>query len=105
MLDIPQPDVTSDVIRGVVLRVDRFGNLVTNIDRKSVERLGQSVAIEAEGQSVSRLVATYAELPPEGVGGLFGSTDHLEIAAPSASAAERLQLSRGASVIVRRAAS
>jgi S-adenosylmethionine hydrolase len=84
--------------------VDRFGNLVTNIDRKSMERLGQSVAIEAEGQSVSRLVATYAELPPEGVGALFGSTDHLEIAAPSASAAERLQLSQGASVIVRRAA-
>jgi S-adenosylmethionine hydrolase len=104
MLEIPVPEIAADAISGVVLRVDRFGNLVTNIDRKSMERLGQSVAIEAEGQSVSRLVATYAELPPEGVGALFGSTDHLEIAAPSASAAERLQLSQGASVIVRRAA-
>jgi S-adenosylmethionine hydrolase len=104
MLEIPVPEIAADAISGVVLRVDRFGNLVTNIDRKSMDRLGQSVAIEAEGQSVSRLVATYAELPPEGVGALFGSTDHLEIAAPSASAAERLQLSQGASVIVRRAA-
>ena len=79
-------------MRGVVLRVDRFGNLVTNIDRKTVERLGQSgaIAIDAAGQRIERLVATYAELPAEGVGALFGSTDHLELAAPSASAAERL---------------
>ena len=27
-------------VRGVVLRVDRFGNLVTNIDRRTFERLG-----------------------------------------------------------------
>jgi S-adenosylmethionine hydrolase len=104
MLEIPQPEIAGDAITGIVLRVDRFGNLVTNIDRKAVERLGQSgaVAIEAAGQSVSRLVATYAELPPDDVGGLFGSTDHLEIAAPSSSAAERLQLGRGATVVVRK---
>jgi hypothetical protein len=52
-------------VRGVVLRVDRFGNLVTNIDRKSVERLGRGrISIDAGGQRVERLVATYAELPP-----------------------------------------
>jgi S-adenosylmethionine hydrolase len=104
MLEIPQPEVGADAITGVVLRVDRFGNLVTNIDRKAVERLGHSspVTIEAGGKPVSRLVATYAELPPDDVGGLFGSTDHLEIAGPSSSAAERLSLGRGATVIVRK---
>src|SRR5690349_11061422 len=40
-LDVPLPEVTADGVRGVVLRVDRFGNLVTNIERKSVEKLGQ----------------------------------------------------------------
>jgi S-adenosylmethionine hydrolase len=104
MLDIPVPEITADAISGVVLRVDRFGNLVTNIDRKSVERLGQPghLSIDAGGTTVARIVATYAELSPEQVGGLFGSTDHLEIAAPSASAAERLGLSRGAAVAVTR---
>lgn len=101
-LDIPAPDASAERIRGVVVRVDRFGNLVTNIDRKTVERLGQSsaITIDAAGQPIVRLVATYAELPAAGVGALFGSTDHLELAAPSSSAADRLGLSRGAVVTV-----
>jgi len=103
-LDLPLPDVSADSVRGVVVRVDRFGNLVTNIDRKSVERLaiGGTVAIDAAGQRIARLVATYAELPEEGVGALFGSTDHLELAAPTDSAARRLSLGRGAVVTVSR---
>ena len=104
-LDIPVPEAAADSVRGIVLRVDRFGNLVTNIDRKTVERLGQggTLAIDAAGHRIARLVATYAELPPDGVGALFGSTDHLELAAPSSSAAERLNLTRGAVVTVTRA--
>jgi S-adenosyl-L-methionine hydrolase (adenosine-forming) len=103
-LDLPQPEASPDTVRGIVVRVDRFGNLVTNIDRKSVERLGldAAITIDAAGKSIGRLVATYAELPPDGVGARFGSTDHLELAAPSASAAERLALGRGAPVVVHR---
>jgi S-adenosylmethionine hydrolase len=103
-IDIPTPDVSADAVTGVVLRVDRFGNLVTNVDRKTIERLAQGGAIEidAEGQRIERLVATYAELPADGVGALFGSTDHLELAAPSSSAAERLTLGRGARITIRR---
>jgi S-adenosylmethionine hydrolase len=104
-LEIPVAEADADSVRGVVMRVDRFGNLVTNIDRKTVERLGQNAAItiDAGGQRIERLVATYAELPAEGVGALFGSTDHLEIAASSSSAAGRLGLTRGAPVTVTRA--
>lgn len=103
-IEIPVPDVSADEIAGVVLRVDRFGNLVTNIDRKTIERLAQASAIEidAGGHRIERLVATYAELPAEGVGALFGSTDHLELAAPSASAADRLALGRGAAIRITR---
>lgn len=103
-LDIPVAEIAGDTIRGVILRVDRFGNLVTNIDRKTVEKFGQGggITIDAGGRRIERLVATYAELPPDGVGALFGSTDHLELAAPSASAAERLGLARGANVTVTR---
>lgn len=103
-LDVPAPEAAEHQITGVVLRVDRFGNLVTNIDRKLVERLAQggTVAIEAAGHRIERLVATYAELPAGSVGALFGSTDHLELAAPSTSAAERLGITRGAMVVVTR---
>ena len=103
-LDIPLPAIEADAIRGVVVRIDRFGNLVTNIDRKAIEKFAHSTAlsIEAGTHRIDRLVATYAELPPDGVGALFGSTDHLELAAPAASAADRLAVGRGEAVIVTR---
>ncbi len=61
---------------------------------------GGTISIEVGPHRVERLVATYAELPAEGVGALFGSTDHLELAAPAASAAERLGVGRGAAITV-----
>src|SRR5437667_4359322 len=45
-LDLPQPEVDAERIAGQVLRVDRFGNLITNIDRKTVDRL-DGAAIES----------------------------------------------------------
>ena len=104
-LDIPVPEVTDDAIRGVVLHIDRFGNAVTNIDRRTFESLarGKAVHVSADGRRVEQIVATYAEIPAGGVAALFGSTDHLELAANAASAAEKLGVARGAAVEVRRA--
>ena len=53
---------------------------------------------------VSRVVSTYADAPPGDICALFGSTDHLEIAANGASAEEALALGRGASVRIARRA-
>jgi S-adenosylmethionine hydrolase len=99
-LDIPEAAITDDEIRGAVLRIDRFGNLVTNIDRKSFEKFsrGGGVHIHAGGATVGRLVPTYAEIQAGEVCALFGSTDHLELAANGGSAADALGLPRGAIV-------
>jgi S-adenosyl-L-methionine hydrolase (adenosine-forming) len=104
-LDLPQPRVDAGVIAGEVVRVDRFGNLITNIDRRTFETLAQHGAeIQAGDHRILQVVSTYADAPPGGVCALFGSTNHLEIAANGVSAAERLALGRGASVqVVRRA--
>jgi S-adenosylmethionine hydrolase len=104
LLDIPRAQVEGDLLRGVVLRVDHFGNLVTNIDRRTLERFtsGQAFAIEAGTHAVGRLVGTYAEIGDDEVCALFGSTDYLELAARSSSAAARLGLGAGAAVTVRR---
>ena len=103
-LDIPEPVDEGHELRGTVLRVDRFGNLVTNIDRARLERLTRdgAIAVEIDGREVTRLVATYADIDAEEVCALVGSTDHLEIAASAASAAERLGMGRGAVVRIRR---
>ena len=104
LIEIPAPEVAPDTIAGQVLRVDRFGNLVTNIDRKQFDKLAQSGAIEisAGEHQVGRVVATYADAGPGEICALFGSTDHLEIAANAASASERLHLARGAPVVITR---
>jgi S-adenosylmethionine hydrolase len=88
----------------MVLRIDRFGNLVSNIDRRTFDRLQQTgkVRVQAGDTAIERLVATYAEIAPGEVCALFGSTDHLEIALREARAAERLGLRRGAPVRVMR---
>jgi S-adenosyl-L-methionine hydrolase (adenosine-forming) len=102
--DIPVADVNSDRISGVILLADRFGNLVTNIDRRTLEKFasGGPLEILAGGTPVTRLVDTYSEIGAGEICGLFGSTDHLEIAAHAASAAERLGLRRSSVVEVRR---
>jgi len=108
---IPQPQVQADRIDGEVMRVDRFGNLITNIDRKAFDKLagapgGPDIPIEvhAGGRQVSKLVSTYADAAAGELCALFGSTDHLEIATNGASAAADLALARGAPVhVIRRA--
>lgn len=104
-LETPAPDVEDGAIRGEVVRVDRFGNLVTNIDRRSFDSVAGRVAeIRAGRHEVGRVASTYAEVAPGEVCALFGGTDHLEIAARGASAAAVLDLGRGAPVHVLRRA-
>src|SRR3989449_7339335 len=104
-LDLPQPEVDTDHITGQVLRVDRFGNLITNIDRKTFDKLaGASLEIRVGSHQIAKVVSTYADAALGEVVALFGSTDHLEIAANGASAASALDLSRAAPVHVARRA-
>jgi S-adenosylmethionine hydrolase len=104
-LEIPRPVLHAESMTGQVLRVDRFGNLITNIDRRTFEKLaGDALDIRIGSHSVSRVVSTYADAAPGEVCALFGSTDHLEVAANGASAAETLGLARGAAVHVARRA-
>jgi S-adenosylmethionine hydrolase len=104
-LDIPRPQLADEGISGVVLRVDRFGNLITNIDRRTFDRLaGSALEIAIGARVVSKVVSTYADAGPAELCALFGSTDHLEIAANGASAAAALDLGRGAPVHVARRA-
>ena len=107
----PAIEPGSGVVLGEVVRVDRFGNLITNIDRGICDRLdpsnvpcGGAIEIAVGGHQVRRLVSTYADVAAGEICALFGSSDHLEIAANGASAAALLGLGRGAAVRVLRRA-
>jgi len=101
-LEIPQARQVGDAIEGRVVRVDRFGNLVTNIPRAMVERLSERgpIRIAVGDVAVDSLVETYAGVPPGAICALFGGSDHLEIAENGGRAADRLGLAVGAAVSV-----
>ena len=106
-LGLPKPQETSDGIHGEVVRVDRFGNLITNVDRKTFERVAATndrLTIQVGGSHVSRVVSTYADVAPGEICALFGSSDHLEIASNGGSAASLLSVDRGAAVHIARGA-
>ena len=94
------PAIADGRLTGQIVRIDRFGNVVSNIDRRQFEtfRHDSPIRIEAGAHEIGRLVNTYAEIEPDAAAALFGSTEHLEIAVNGASAAERLGLTRGATV-------
>jgi S-adenosylmethionine hydrolase len=102
-IDLPRPVVEARELTGQVLRVDRFGNLITNIDRHAFEQFaaGQAIAVQVGGRDIPRIVATYAEAPAGELCALFGSTDHLEVAVNAGDAAAMLGLARGAVAAIR----
>ena len=104
-LDIPQPTVDADRVTGEVVRVDRFGNLITNIDRRTFDKVSSGpLDIRIGSFQVSKVISTYADAAPGDICALFGSSDHLEIAANGASASAALNLGRGAPVQIARGA-
>jgi S-adenosylmethionine hydrolase len=105
-LDVPQPLISDEELSGEVLRVDRFGNLITNIDRRGFDKFaaGRPLTIRIGDRMVSRVVDTYADAGSGELVALFGSSDHLELATNGGSAAETLAAARGARVHVARGA-
>jgi hypothetical protein len=105
LIDLPRPTLEDSVLRGAVVRIDRFGNVVTNLDRRSCEKFTGGVGgltLTVGGRTISRIVSTFADIAPDEIGALFGSTDHLECAAASASAADALGVAVGDPVELRR---
>jgi S-adenosyl-L-methionine hydrolase (adenosine-forming) len=109
-LDVPKPKIESEsgTVVGEVLRLDRFGNLITNIDRRTLEAVTTPgeyrLEIRIGSHQVEKVVSTYADAASGEICALFGSSDHLEIAANGGSASALLNLGRGAPVRVVRGA-
>src|SRR5579862_6556564 len=97
-LDLPRPRQEGDVLKGEVVRIDRFGNIVTNLDRRTCERLTNgsgTLRLTVGGRTIARLVSTFSEIGAGEIAALFGSTDHLECAAHAESAAAVLGVAVG----------
>ena len=101
----PRPKVIDPkTIRGVVLKVDRFGNLVTNITPQDVPLLFQPeppvFKIVVGKSEVTGMKTNYAEGAPGEVFGILGSMGYLEIAANRGAAAQLVTAGKGTEVNV-----
>jgi S-adenosyl-L-methionine hydrolase (adenosine-forming) len=101
----PRPKVIDPkTIRGVVLKVDRFGNLVTNITPQDVPLLFQpkppAFKIVVGKNEITSMKTNYAEGAPGEVFGILGSMGYLEIAANRGAAAQLVAAGKGAEVNV-----
>ncbi len=80
-----------------VLRIDKFGNIITNLRRSD---LHDDFTIRVAGLDVTRLCETFADAEPGEFFALEGSTGYIEIALNQGSAADRLNVTRGAEIEV-----
>ncbi len=98
----PKPKPAEKGIKGIVLKVDRFGNLITNITPQDVPMLMQldplPFKIVVGKKEISNIRTLYAEGEPGEVFGILGSMGYLEIAANRASAAQLTGVGKGAEV-------
>ena len=91
----PEPTRATDgSTNGVVISVDRFGNLVTNL----ITRRSGEVEI---GGHVMVLARTYGDVGPGELTALIGSSGLVEIAVRDGSAASMLGVQRGTRVVLR----
>lgn len=97
----PKP-VDGKTLRGVVLKVDRFGNLVTNFTPQEVPALFQAdpppFKILIGQREITEIHPNYAQGAPGSVFGILGSMGYLEIVANRGSAAQILGLGKGSEV-------
>ena len=101
----PRPKAVSpNRMRAVVLKVDRFGNLITNITPKDVPALFKAKAaafkIVVGNREITTIRQAYAEGTAGEVFGIIGSMGYLEIVANRGSAAQVTGAGKSAEVSI-----
>ena len=90
-------------LRGVVLKVDRFGNIITNVTPEDAPALFTGKAtfkIVVGSKEITEVRIAYAEGAPGEVFGVLGSMGYLEIVANRAAAAQITGAGKGSEVSI-----
>jgi hypothetical protein len=101
-LELPKPQIRPGRIDGVVLEVDSFGNLITNItgDMLTGYPTDERVCIVCGIYETFGILGAYAQQHADMFVALVGSTGRLELAIVEGNAAKRLGLQAGMPVTV-----
>jgi len=91
-------------MQAVVIKVDKFGNLITNIGPADAPGLfglnPPAFGITVNQQEITQLHASYSAGKPSELFAIAGSSGYLEICQNRASAAKTLQAGRGTEVVL-----
>lgn len=102
---IPLPTATrdGDLIRGEIIQIDRFGNIITSIEESLLRKWPpDEIQVDCNGTIIQRLHTHYAAVEPKALVALIGSSGRLEIAQRDGNAADELSVTTGTAVQVRR---
>jgi S-adenosylmethionine hydrolase len=94
-LPFPTPRFEGNRLLGTVLRIDKFGNVMTNL---RLTDLGPRFRIRVAGDQITRLRRSYSEARPGEVFAIEGSAGFIELAMNKSSAVERLRVERGVEI-------
>jgi S-adenosyl-L-methionine hydrolase (adenosine-forming) len=100
---IPKPKINGKAVKAVVMKVDAFGNLITNLkaeDAPALVAADGKFTIRVGNGEVKKIVQTFAQGAPGEAFALIGSSGYLEISVNKGSAARTLGAARGAEVTV-----
>jgi S-adenosyl-L-methionine hydrolase (adenosine-forming) len=101
----PKPKPGGDkVLKGVVIKVDKFGNLITNFSAQDVPQLLKEnpgpFKIVVGKSEITKIRTAYAQGAPGEVFAILGSMGYLEIATNRGSAARSVSAEKGNEVAV-----
>jgi len=101
-LNFPEPEVKNNRLVGEVLYVDRFGNLITNINEDVFLRFigSRKFQIVIGKLKISKVSSSYEDGRDGSPIAIFGSFNNLEISFYRDDASRRLDLSKGSKVYV-----
>jgi S-adenosylmethionine hydrolase len=101
VLRVPEPRREAGAIRGEVIYVDHFGNLITNVPQSLLANFpAEPTSISIRGTRVAGIAPSYAAVSPGQPVAVVNSWNHLEIAVRDGSAAATLGARVGDEVIV-----
>jgi S-adenosylmethionine hydrolase len=100
---LPRPKESDGVVKGVILRADAFGNLITNFRQEDLPEgvlSDGAIKLQAGTQAVSKFVDTFAQGNGTEPFAYIGSSGFVEIGVNKGNAARTLGLGRGTAVVL-----
>lgn len=91
---LPQPQSKGKSLKGEIIHIDRFGNLITNIPADLLENKKKTEIIVGK-RKIKGISRSYFEIKEQELGALIGSSDFLELAVNQGSAQALLKAKVG----------